>query len=170
MYFGQDSRLTKIAAEWHDIRNTYATNEHFAISVKGRLENCLMCDLVGGKNVLSEEMMGTAVEAVVAAVYLDSGMNMRAAESVATIFGILPQSHIRSDEIRFWDDNESGDGEEDAGDLLGQLDNNSAIAGNITWTAADRPGDPFGLLADAELLPSLTAEHPVLAFSKSTTT
>ena len=162
--------LTKITAEWHDIRNTYATNEHFAISVRGRLEDCLMCDVVGGKNALSEEMMGTAVEAVVAAVYIDSGLNMRLAERVAIIFGILPESHITSDEIRFWDDDESGDEEENAGDLLGQLDNRSAIARNMTWTASDRPGDPFGLLSDAELLPNLTADHPVLAFSKSTST
>ena len=152
-----------------------------------------MCDDVGGKNSLDDEKLGTAVEAIIAAVYLDSGTSVRQAERVAVVFGILPGTHVTTDRIRFWAEDEADQVEhegEDTGhaqvaklidgleegeeyheadtenkirekrieDLLGDLDDTSAIVAGPHATAANSPAAPFGLLSNVKLLALLSTE------------
>ena len=94
-------------AAWHRLRTRYASNRHFARSVKGRLEQCLLCNRIRGMRELNVEMLGTAVEAIIGAVYEDCNHNVEQVESVAIALGILPQDHISTDRIVRWDEDMS---------------------------------------------------------------
>ena len=51
---------------------------------------------------LNMEMLGTAMEAIIAAVYEDCHKSMEQVEEVAIALGILPRAHVRTNKVVRW--------------------------------------------------------------------
>lgn len=76
-------------ATWTGIRD--ATSSNYELSVFGRrlgLQTCIQ-NSVTNMQEISPYMMATAVEAIVGAVYLDSGTDLKVVRSLLEAIGIL---------------------------------------------------------------------------------
>ena len=81
-----------LAANWTAIRNNKSSNANLAmVGRKLGLGQCVQQSITN-RVELSDKIMATAVEGVIGAVYLDTGKNLAAIESVMVTMGILKKA------------------------------------------------------------------------------